>query len=153
MFEKFTLKPNASFLDVGSGNGIVNMVAGLIQPGLRKNIGVELHEGLVEKSKDFVKKTKYPYPIDFVREDFFRNPQLFSDIDVTYHYMNLNDEKGILLLLDQWKKNAKSGAVFILNDSEQNLNFYRSVKKVFLDVMTDKSYQNYDHFLYVFTKK
>jgi len=152
MFERVSLKRNSTFLDIGSGDGKVNIMAGLMQPGLRKNIGVELHEGLTQKSIQFVQKNKYPYAIEFIREDIFRTAGLFSEADVSYHYMNF-DEDGILALIDLWKKHARPGSVFILNDSEANMDYYRDLKRVSLEVITDKRFQNYDHYLYVFTKR
>jgi protein-L-isoaspartate O-methyltransferase len=115
IFEHVTLRPGQTFLDVGGGVGQVNMLAGLVQPQLGKNICFDLNRDLLETGKNYLSQKKFPFEIEFKHGDIFKNMHLFSQADVVYHYVAF-DKTGIRQLVTAWSEQAKPGAVFVLEE-------------------------------------
>jgi len=153
LFEKISLKPSQTFIDLGAGIAQVNLIAALIQPKLKNNMAIDIFGEGLEHGRQFLERTQFPYPIKLIKGDIFKNLKLFKEGDVFYHYVGFWGS-GIRRLVSYWFEDAKPQAQFILvDDFEREQDLKRMLGLHIEIVPNNKFFSRKNHVAFVLTKK
>ena len=131
---KISLNNLHSFCDLGSGTGRIVIATSLLLPHIQKYTGVEILDGLYDKSINVLKtmsknNIELASKINFIKNDFF-NVDL-SEFDFVFmHYPMKHAEELYLKLEEKMKKELKNGSIIISAIRKlRNIDVFPCIKK------------------------